>query len=460
MAAASTSAKLDATLVTSASRVPATTQARCRSPKAKRRRARSSPDRRRRSIFWWSDRLSFEQSEDPVVLDLAEERALLRGAELVDEVRAGARGAVMRVVDRALQLLVLGEEAARLLDGEARVGERLVELGARPLVGLEEHHLDAAVDVHLAVAGRLDRAEDELGVLARHVALDAVRDARARHAAERLDRDDHVGVLGLDVVDDLADLHVALAATELVVVEGRRESGDVVHVGEVPALEADEGREGLEHSQERVLSGAREEDVAPGGVLPLETLAAGVLVAQRDPALHVAPSVPEEVEEPVRDRLDEDLAALLLDEPLELVVAVALGRHGPELADDADGGLGAETVDRDRRQLLAAPPEGLEHRLPVLEGVDHDLAALADRGVRRARVDLVGADPVAHDVEHIAREERHEERLVEGGVEDDPVLLARRLLDGAALLHEEDAEPLVARVAERLPVLRHIRAEA
>src|SRR5581483_10169675 len=49
---------------------------------------------------------------------------------------------------------------------------------------------------------------------------------------------------------------------------------------------------------------------------------------------------------------------------------------------------------------------------------------------------------------------------VEGGVEDDAVLLARRLLDVPALLHEEDAEALEAGVAERLAVLRDVRPEA
>ena len=75
------------------------------------------------------------------------------------------------------------------------------------------------------------------GHLASDQALHAVGHAGAGHAAEGLHAHRHVVDLVLDEVDELADLHVALAAAHVVVVVLAGELGDVVHVGQVVAVQ-------------------------------------------------------------------------------------------------------------------------------------------------------------------------------------------------------------------------------
>src|SRR5690242_15014551 len=99
------------------------------------------------AVSRWSARSDADGDELPP----AALGAALLGGELVDRVRARPGHLVLRVVERVLDLRVLLAEPARLGEREARVLERLVELGASPLVRLEEHHLHAALDVHLAV---------------------------------------------------------------------------------------------------------------------------------------------------------------------------------------------------------------------------------------------------------------------------------------------------------------------
>ena len=117
--------------------------------------------------------------------------------------------------------------------------------------------------------------------------------------------------------------------------------------------------------------------------------------------------LPHVVEEPRGDELDVGLGALALEEALELVVAVALGRHRPELADDADLRLR-----RCVRSTFTASKSGLHFQsasmmfVRVLERVVDDLLRLLDRAVGVARVHLVGADAVAERVEHVAGDER------------------------------------------------------
>ena len=76
---------------------------------------------------------------------------------------------------------------------------------------------------------------------AREVHMDeiAIETTGGRHAAERLYADDHVMLSELRGLDELAYLHVALAPAQVAVVVLMRNRGDLVHVGEVVAAEAD-----------------------------------------------------------------------------------------------------------------------------------------------------------------------------------------------------------------------------
>jgi hypothetical protein len=91
----------------------------------------------------------------------------------------------------------------------------------------------------------------------------------------------------------------------------------------------------------------------PKLVHALEAVLAAVGAAQVAALARVAGDLPDVVEQPRGGELDVVLAALALEELLELVVAVALGGHRPELADDATSWRGrAQLVDLHR---LAEP---------------------------------------------------------------------------------------------------------
>src|SRR5262249_57236768 len=66
-------------------------------------------------------------------------------------------------------------------------------------------------------------------------------------------------------------------------------------------------------------------------------------------ALPISALLPDHEQDPRRHELDVALGALGLEEALQPVVAVALGRHGPELADDRHLGLDDRAVDLDVR---------------------------------------------------------------------------------------------------------------
>ena len=78
------------------------------------------------------------------------------------------------------------------------------------------------------------------------------------------------------------------------------------------------------------------------------------------------------------------LGAFRLEEALQLVVAVALGRHRPELADDRHLGLGLQTVDSDlptaSRRALAASAAAMRP-LPT-NAVSEDPLAVVERAIR------------------------------------------------------------------------------
>src|SRR5262249_37419551 len=135
--------------------------------------------------------------------------------------------------------------------------------------------------------------------------------------------------------------------------------------------------------------------------------------------------------------LDVALRALGLEELLELVVAVAFGRHRPELADDGDLRLHAGLVDLDRAEdRLALPERNHDVRL-LRERVVDDLLALLELRGGVALDRLVGPHAVAVDVEHVADDHALEERPEERRVELETELLPGRLLEAAGLLKEE-----------------------
>ena len=144
-----------------------------------------------------------------------------------------------------------------------------------------------------------------------------------------------------DVHDELADLHVAFAAAEIVVVVLVADLGDRrpcpaggsrrgrAACANVWKSDAERRRSARAHRRE-LLGDAERVRAPPSPYLPSS--------APRRSArsLRVVARLPDRVEEPRGDELDVGLGALALEEALELVVAVALGRHRPELADDAD----------------------------------------------------------------------------------------------------------------------------
>src|SRR5262249_52979439 len=138
----------------------------------------------------------------------------------------------------------------------------------------------------------------------------------------------------------------------------------------------------------------------------LEAVLAAVAAVQVATLARVAGDLPHVVEESRDDELDVVLAAFLLDEALEAVVAFTFGRHRPELADDRDLRLRAQRIDLDRLEELPALPErGEDGRLLVQRGPE-DALRLLHHSVGRAGLDLVGTDAIAEGVERVAREQR------------------------------------------------------
>ena len=74
--------------------------------------------------------------------------------------------------------------------------------------------------------------------------------------------------------------------------------------------------------------------------------------------------LPQEVGQPGRDRLGDDLGALGLEEPEHVEVAVALGGLGPELAGDLDDRLGLQAVELDLVHAAGDLFEGLGRSRP------------------------------------------------------------------------------------------------
>ena len=222
------------------------------------------------------------------------------------------------------------------------VADALVARRSPRLLRLEQVHLHARVEVD-APSPLVSTAQKIVpGYLLGDERLHAVGDARARHAAEGLHAERHVRLALDDVHDQLADLHVAFAAAEIVVVVARarpRRSCPCRAGGSrrgPPACAnvwktTRERRRRPPRSVASALGDAARRRAPPRPYLRVVD-AAQILRARCVSLRHL----PDAVEEPRGDELDVGLGALALEEALELVVAVALGRHRPELADDAD----------------------------------------------------------------------------------------------------------------------------
>ncbi len=171
------------------------------------------------------------------------------------------------------------------------------------------------------------------------------------------------------------------------------------------------------------------------------------------------PHLPERVEEPVDESLDVVFATFRLNEALKVIVAIALGRHRPELADDRHLGFGAKAIDLDCRQMATAAPKRLQYASVVLERVADFFFHGGDRSIGRSFFDFVGPDAIAENVQHVAGEEPTGQRHEELGVQHQADLLASRLLEAGLLLEENHSESIEPSITKGLPVLGDIHAE-
>ena len=109
---------------------------------------------------------------------------------------------------------------------------------------------------------------------------------------------------------------------------------DLIHVGQVVAAIADRRAERVEGGPDGQV-GHEQPPQLLADLLVLEPLAGGLVQGfQLGAQLGVVAPFPQHEQQPVGDELDVALGAFRLEEPLQLVVAVALGGHRPELADD------------------------------------------------------------------------------------------------------------------------------
>ena len=141
---------------------------------------------------------------------------------------------VGNLVHRRLQLGMLLDEGANLFEGAAGGVESGLEFELGLGLGFAERHLHAAVGVHVAFAGGLDGEEDHVLVVRHHRRLRAVG-LRGGHAAERLERENHVRQTFVRVVDVLGDFQVAFAARRARIVVRMAEALQFVLIDQVMA---------------------------------------------------------------------------------------------------------------------------------------------------------------------------------------------------------------------------------
>ncbi len=145
---------------------------------------------------------------------------------------------------------------------------------------------------------------------------------------------------------------------------------------------------------------------------------------------------------------------------LQRVVAVALGGHGPELADDGGTRLGLQAIHLDLREFVLRLPQRDEDAAAAGERVVADALGVLESLVGRAGLELEGTDAVADAVEHVAGDQCFDQRDEERQLELEPALLAGGLGKASLLLEQHHAEAVEARVAQGLPVLRYVHAKA
>ena len=174
----------------------------------------------------------------------------------------------------------------------------------------------------------------------------------------------------------------------------------------------------------------------------------------------VEANFPEVVQNPGGDELNVGLGSFLLDEALQLVVAVAFRRHGPELADDGDLRLRRRAVDLDGAEDLLGPHQRRQNRLLVQERVATDVLGLRDGRIRGAGYLLVRAQAIADAVDHVAGNQALQEADEKRRVQLQTAGFTSRLAEAALLLKQHYAEAVETRVAQGLAVLRHVHAEA
>ncbi len=212
--------------------------------------------------------------------------------------------------------------------------------------------------VNLALAGGFYGEVDHVLVVGDYGGLGAVG-LGGGHAAEGLQRQDHVGQVLVGVVDILGDFEVAFAAAAAGVVVGVAEALELVLVDQVVADSA----QGIED----LVVLALEDDLGEfelGQLVAVGPLDFGARVdfpgGRQDGALFESLVIAialdylvDHVGDPGADGLDNHLGALALEELEHIEVAVALGGLGPEFAGDLDDGLDAEAVDFDLVEAVA-----------------------------------------------------------------------------------------------------------
>ncbi len=193
--------------------------------------------------------------------------------------------------------------------------------------------------------------------------------------------------------------------------------------------------------------------------------------------------LPQQVSQPGRDRLGDDLGAFGLKEPEHIEVPVALGGLRPELARDLDDGLGLQAVELDlvhasrnfaqrlgvvlagelidelreqvervERAAVACLEERAQLALDLrgfllLDRFAQEVERLGQRLVGFARRGLVGPELVGELVEQVAHVDRVDQAHEEVGIEIES-RLDLGLLEPALLLEQQDAEAVEPGVAE------------
>ncbi len=307
--------------------------------------------------------------------------------------------------------------------------------------------------MNFGIALDLDGRVQQVGVSPEHVRHRAHRH-RVRHARVRRELADHVRLAMVVGVQRLADEEVALAAAQLVVIEGVGERLELDLVGQFRRQLAERAPQPIVgdpvRALEAVVDGAPDAESALGCLLP------GRLAHGRV----------QQVVEPGRHRRRDGLGTLLFQPALDVVVAVALVRLQPELAGDLHPGLHAQPIDFDRApalpHLAQRPGEVAREQVPAERGplarrdgaIAEDAVQVLDRvaehQVGLAWRDLVGAGEVLEVGEHVRAEDRPDEAGGERHVDLEPATVDRSLIELVLREQEQPEIPEADRVERHL----------